>query len=140
MQNSDKPGDHGRIRSDFPGGWTGDAGNGFTGQGLAREQEQMQEFLRRLLTFRKQNPALQKGALTHFAPQEGVYLLARSEGKQTVVVILNKNEAPVTLSLQRFEELGLNGARLRNVLTDETIRWSEQLGLESPGAYIFTTM
>ena len=140
MQNSDKPGDHGRIRKDFPGGWAGDAKNGFTGKGLLQAERQMQQYLRRILAFRKRSQAVQKGGLIHFAPEEGVYLLARSEGKETVVVILNKNEAPVTLPLQRFEELGLSGATLRNVLTDETIRWSEHLGLEGPGAYIFTTM
>jgi len=140
MQNSDKPGDHGRIRKDFPGGWEGDAKNGFTGEGLNESEVQMQEYLRKLLAFRKQSQALQKGSLIHFAPENGIYLLSRSEGEETVVVILNKNPGPVTLSLQRFEELGLEGATLKNVLTGEKLRWSERLRLEGPGAVIFTTL
>jgi len=140
MQNSKKPGDHGLIRTDFPGGWEGDAKNGFTGAGLTEAEAGMQQYLRRILNFRKQSPAILEGDLVHFAPEDGVYLLARSHGQQTVVVILNKNEDPVSLLLGRFEELGLKGVSLRNVLTDESIRWSERLGLEGPGAYIFTTM
>jgi glycosidase len=140
MQNSDKPGDHGRIRTDFPGGWEGDAKNGFTGEGLTKAEGRMQQYLRRILTFRKQSRAILKGGLVHFAPEDGIYLLARSEGEETVVVILNKNESPVTLSLQRFEELGLKGVTLKNVLTDETIPWSDSLRLKSPGALIFTTL
>ena len=140
MQNSDKPGDHGRIRTDFPGGWEGDPKNGFTGEGLTVEQTRMQEYLRRLLTFRKQSQAIQNGDLIHFAPKDGIYLLSRTEGEETVVVILNKNESPFTLSLRRFEELGLYGLALRNVLTDERIEWSESLRLKGPGAFIFTTL
>ncbi|TNF75129.1 MAG: alpha-amlyase [Bacteroidetes bacterium] len=140
MQNSEKPGDHGLIRTDFPGGWAGDTKNGFTGKGLNEAEAQMQEYLRRILIFRKQSPAILEGNLVHFAPEDRVYLLARSHGGQTVVVILNKNQDPVSLPLDRFEELGLDGVTLRNVITDDTISWTERLTLKGPGAFIFTTM
>ena len=140
LQNSKKPGDHGLIRTDFPGGWAGDAKNGFTGEGLTEAESLMQQYLRSILIFRKQSQAIQKGDLIHFAPEDGTYLLARAMGGETAVVILNKNESPVALPLDRFEELGLMGRTLRNVLTDEKIQWSGSIKLEGPGAFIFTTL
>ena len=34
MNDTAKPGDHGLIRTDFPGGWQGDTVNAFTGESL----------------------------------------------------------------------------------------------------------
>ena len=42
---------HGNIRSDFPGGWSGDEINGFTGSGLSQESLEFQAFTRRLLNW-----------------------------------------------------------------------------------------
>jgi glycosidase len=45
MQNSAKPGDHGLIRTDFPGGWIGDTSNAFTGEILTSYVADMLSFL-----------------------------------------------------------------------------------------------
>ena len=139
MDNSEKPGDHGRIRSDFPGGWQGDAVNAFTGEGLSPAQLGMQESLRKLLQYRKDSRAIQAGETTHFAPEDGVYLMARALGDETVVLVINKNEGPVLLDTGRFGELGLGGEQLRNVLTGAGILWADSVSLPRRGAYVFTT-
>ena len=77
MDNSDKPGDHGLIRTDFPGGWKGDAVNAFTGEGLTSEQLEMQSFLKKVLNYRKESEAIHEGKTIHFAPENGVYVLSR---------------------------------------------------------------
>ena len=48
IQNTAKPGDHGLIRTDFPGGWVGDTVNAFTGEGLSEAQKEMQFFLKNI--------------------------------------------------------------------------------------------
>ena len=55
MHDSSKPGDHGLIRSDFPGGWKSDLINAFDQTGLSKQQIEMQEFLKKLLNFRKKS-------------------------------------------------------------------------------------
>ena len=100
----------------------------------------MQQYLKKLLQYRKGSEALQKGKTLHFAPEGGIYLLSRTHGDETAVLLLNKNEGPVKVSLARFRELGLDGRRLRNILTEEKVLWSDTLTLEGPGAYIYTTM
>ena len=140
LKNTAKPGDHGLIRTDFPGGWEGDPKNAFTGEGLGSEALGLQDYLRRILEYRKGSAALHGGETLHFVPENGVYLLARRKGQETVVLVLNKNENAVTLPLGRFTELGLDGKTVRDLLGDKTLQWSESLLLDAPGAYIFTTM
>ncbi|MBT8321427.1 MAG: cyclomaltodextrinase C-terminal domain-containing protein, partial [Eudoraea sp.] len=138
MENSAKPDSHGRIRSDFPGGWMGDQVNAFEGEGLTAEQRKMQEFLKKLLQFRKQEPAIHSGQTKHFAPEEGVYLLFRYLGDRKVVLILNKNKKAMTLDLSRFSEMGLEGEGLHEIISGEIIDWKGELTLEKRGVLILT--
>ena len=133
-----KPGDHGLIRTDFPGGWEGDPIDAFSGQGLGDDQREMQEFSRALLQFRKSSKAIHSGKTTHFAPKDGVYVLFRSLDEETVVLIINKNEEPLVLDLARFDEMNLKGKTLTNVITGMDIEWNESLELKSKGVLILS--
>ena len=139
MNDTANPGDHGLIRTDFPGGWEGDTVNTFTGEGLTAEQKDMQRFLKKILNYRKNSEAMQNGETKHFAPENKTYVLARYNDSETLVHIINKNDDSFELDLTRFEELGLNGKTLKNVITGETINWSDKLVLDSVGSYLFTT-
>ncbi|RCT53914.1 glycoside hydrolase family 13 protein [Winogradskyella sp. KYW1333] len=139
MNDTANPGDHGLIRTDFPGGWKGDTVNAFTGEGLTAEQKDMQRFLKKILNYRKNSEAMQNGETKHFAPENKTYVLARYNDSETLVHIINKNDDSFELDLTRFEELGLNGKTLKNVITGETINWSDKLVLDSVGSYLFTT-
>ena len=139
MNDFEKPGDHGLIRTDFPGGWEGDAKNAFTGKGLSDDEKDMQSFVKKLLNFRKKSKAIHDGKTIHFAPFNGTYLLTRSSEDETVVLILNKNENPITLDLERYSEIGLDGKTLRNVISDETIIWKDTITLNAKGVTLLTT-
>jgi len=105
MENSAKPGDHGLIRSDFPGGWKDDTLNGFTGAGLSAEQLALQSYLKKLLNWRKNKSVIHNGRTLHFGPANGVYVYFRYTEKETVMVILNKNTGPTQLNTDRFAEI-----------------------------------
>ena len=138
MQNTAKPGDHGLIRTDFPGGWKGDKVNAFTGEGLTTEQKDVQNFLSKILNYRKKSKAIHDGKTIHFAPNNGIYTLFRLLNDEIVVLILNKNEsAKVDLSI--YKELNLNGEKFKNILTGEAFIWDKELTLNQKGAYLFTT-
>ena len=136
-ENSAKPNDHGLIRSDFPGGWEGDIVNGFTANGLNKEQKDMQVFLKSLLNFRKTSKAIKEGQTLHFVPFNGVYVLFRIHPEEIVMLVLNKNEAAMNIQLNRFDELNLNGMQLENVLTKEISPWKDSLHLSKKGPYLF---
>lgn len=139
MENSSKLGDHGLIRTDFPGGWESDPVNAFSGKGLNDDQKEMQEFSRSLLQFRKNSKAMHSGTTTHFAPKDGIYVLFRTLDDETVAVIINKNEKAFSLDLGRFEEMGLEGRTLINVITGGEVPWNEKLQLKSKGPLILAT-
>ena len=131
-----KPGDHGLIRTDFPGGWKNDTSNGFDNQGLSEIQLEMKNFLMKLLNFRKKSNAIHKGKTIHFAPIDGVYLIARTYKDEVLINIINKNESTVKLDLKRFDELNLNGFSFLNVLTNEILLWENEIKLNKKGSYI----
>ena len=140
MNDFDNPGDHGLIRTDFPGGWEEDVVNAFSGEGLTDAQKDMQTYLKTLLNYRKTSKAIHEGKTLHFAPEKGVYVLFRILDNETVVHILNKNDQPIDLDLSRFEEVGLNGKTLKNSITGESVIWSETLKLNKKGSFILTTV
>jgi len=138
LDNSDNPGDHGLIRTDFPGGWKGDVINGFTGVGLTTDQTEMQSFMRKVLNYRKNSKAIHKGSTVHFAPDNGVYVLFRILEEEVVALILNKNES-ASLDLSKYKEIGLDGKTLTNIISGDQIVWDDNIKLESKGLTILTT-
>lgn len=139
MNDFEKPGDHGLIRTDFPGGWEGDVVNAFTGEGLTADQKDMQSFMTKLLNYRKNSEAIHNGTTTHFAPYNGTYTMFRSSGDETVVMILSKSDDATTLDLNKFEEMGLKGKILKNIISGETLEWNDNLNLTSRGVTLLTT-
>ena len=139
MDDFEKPGDHGLIRTDFPGGWKGDAVNAFTGKGIKADQKNMQMFLKKVLNFRKNTKAIHEGKTIHFAPYMGTYLLFRIIDKEIVVLILNKNDKPIHLDLKRYSEIGLEGKILKNVISGEKIIWDTGISFTKRGVTLLTT-
>lgn len=115
---SPKQRDDGVLRADMPGGWAGDKASAFTGAGLSQAQRDMQAFVRKLFNWRKTSSAVKSGKLTHYLPQDGSYVYFRHDGKQTVMVVLNKNAAPTQLDLSRFAGVIKQARSAKNVLTD----------------------
>jgi glycosidase len=97
--------DDGATRQDFPGGWTGDAVNARTGQGLTPAQREAQDFLRRLMTWRKTATVVHQGRLTHYAPEQGTYVYFRHSGGRRVMVAFNKAREERRLAASRFVEV-----------------------------------
>ena len=138
MEDFKKPGDHGLIRTDFPGGWQGDSINAFTGEGLSKDQKDMQSFLKTLLNYRKSSKAMQEGATIHFAPKDGIYALFRMDGDEIVAIILNKTKVN-SLSTKTFEEIGLNGKKVKNVITEVQSDWQDIININPNGVTLLTT-
>ena len=139
MEDSSNPGDHGLIRSDFPGGWDNDKINAFSKQNLTDDQIEMQEYLKVLLNFRKKSKAIHIGNTIHFAPKNGVYLLQRRYNDEIVIFIINKNKNEVRLSNDRFSELNLNNIVFSDIHSGKKFSFSKTLKLKSNSSYILTS-
>lgn len=96
---------HGWIRKDFPGGWEGDPVNAFTGEGLANNEKEMQDFFKKILNWRKDADVIHTGEMIHYVPEDGVYVYGRYNDEHTVMVLLNKTGKKISLETERFSEL-----------------------------------
>ena len=138
MEDSDNPGDHGLIRTDFPGGWKEDKINAFTGKNLGQNQLEMQNYLKTILNFRKNSKAIHFGETVHFAPIDGVYLISRKNYDETVIYIINKNDSNKELSLERFSELGISNMTFREVYSGQKHHWKDKITLKKNSSILLT--
>ena len=121
---------HGDIRKDFPGGWQGDTKNVFTGKGLSHEVLNMQNFFRKLLNWRKDNPVIHTGKLIHFAPENGIYVYFRLNKDKKVMVILNKNRKPSTLRTDRFKQVIGESMKGTDIITGRYFSLQKEIQLQ----------
>jgi len=135
--NSQHLNDHGYIRIDFPGGWNGDSSNAFTGKGLTAEQLDMQLFMKKMLNWRKQHPAIYSGATLHFAPFEGMYVYFRYNKTETLMVVMNRNTNATVLSTERFKEILANKKLAQPIFSDEKLSLSQPISIPGKSAQVF---
>ncbi len=106
------------VRKDFPGGFPGDKENKFETAGRNNRENEAFQYVRKLATYRRDNPVLHTGNLMQFMPQENTYVYFRYDGSKTVLVATNTGDKEIMLDTVRFTER-MNGFRsARNVLTD----------------------
>lgn len=136
MDNTPYFGNHGVIRSDFPGGWEGDAVNAFSGKGLNEAQQSVQNHTKLLLNWRKNNPVIAQGKTLHFAPVHGVYVYFRFDALKIVMVVMNKNTQATAVETKRFAEILKGKTSATNVLTGEKTNLDTPLQIGGKSALV----
>jgi neopullulanase len=97
-------------RRDFPGGFPGDKQNAFTQSGRTPEQQDIFSHVQKLLSLRKEHPALRHGQLWHISWDESSYAFARTTSEERLLVVFNSGATPKTLRLP-FAGTPLQGAQ-----------------------------
>lgn len=105
LMSSPKQRDDGLIRADFPGGWSGDKVNAFTGEGLTAQQKEAQAFSKKLMNWRKNESTIHFGKLLHYRPQNGIYVYFRYDDQKRFMVVLNQNKQATSFDLSRFQQM-----------------------------------
>ncbi len=139
MTSPKKHDDFDAFRADFPGGWAGDAVNAFTGEGLTAVQKNHQQWLKKLLNWRKNQEVIHHGKLMHFVPENGTYVLVRYNEKSRVMVIFNKNKSDAPIKLERFREVWPKNAIATNIVTTETSTLNQILTVPARSVTILQT-
>ena len=129
LMTSPKQRDDGKVRADMPGGWQADRINAFTGVGLSTKQKEAQDFLKKLLNWRKNNTVVHHGKLMHFAPDKGIYVYVRYDDKKKVMVVMNKNKQVVNLKTERFHEMLTSMPAATDVLSGKKFDLSKPINL-----------
>ena len=99
------PGDYQGHRFDFPGGWPEDKRNAFTSKGRTIPENEVFDYLKTLLVYRKNNAVLQSGLMKQFIPENGIYVNFRYNHTKTIMIIANNNEQEKQLDVKRFKEI-----------------------------------
>jgi glycosidase len=131
-----KSSEHGEIRADFHGGWKGDLKDAVSDKNLSPEEKDAQNFMRKLLNWRKTNSAIHQGKLLHFAPENGVYTYFRYTDKSKVMVVMNKNSNVSSLDLKRFEEILPKNAKVKDVMNNHSFSMGDSLQIGAKTALI----
>ena len=124
------------LRHDFPGGWENDNSNGFSSEGLSFEEKDIQDYMKKILNWRKQNKAVKHGQLMHFIPMDGVYVYFRYIEDETVMVVLNGNDIQKDVDMSRFEELVSGKSNAYDVVSGDKVSNIDTIKVEAKSARI----
>ena len=97
---------HGAIRQNYPGGWPGDETDAFTSAGRTEIQNEVFDYLTKVMNYRKTSEVLHHGNTLHFLPQDEIYVFFRYLNDQAVMVMMNNKEDKETVvDMSRFSEI-----------------------------------
>lgn len=129
LMNGTKKISDGYIRLDMPGGFPGDKVDAFTREGRTDMQNEAWDYLSRLLQWRRgeANDVIAKGTLKHFMPQNGIYAYERRLGDKQVVVLLNGQSEPNTVTMERTVEILPYGKTMRDLVSGKDVTITEEM-------------
>lgn len=136
LMNGTKAITDGYVRCDYPGGWTGDKHNAFTAEGRTKAENDMFNWMSRLLHWRQGNEVIIKGSQTQFCTHKGIYVIARQyNGKNVMTIINGKREANV-LDVKRYAEIIGNAEEAVDVTTGRNVIINHNIKLRPRQAMI----
>ena len=130
-------------RKPFPGGWPGHEIDAFTEEG--REElgvkrglpiTEMYNYLQTLSNWRADKEVIHSGKLTHFIPEDNLYVYFRHNDEESVMVILNGLEREQQVDFSRFEKRLKNFTHGRQVESGDLIDIRSEFSIGSLDAMI----
>ncbi|WP_036880199.1 glycoside hydrolase family 13 protein [Xylanibacter oryzae] len=121
LMNGTKTVTDGNVRKDFIGGFPGDARSAFTREGRTADENDMFDWLSRLLHWRQGNKVISEGSMIQFMPHNGIYAFARQKDGKTVLTILNGTTKTEMFDVKRYAEVIGSAKQGRDILTDRVI-------------------
>ncbi len=126
----------GDIRKDFPGGWNGDSNNAFTPSGRTTEQQKFYTYTSQIFNWRKNKSVIHTGKMTHYIPENNVYVYFRYSEKESVMVILNNSTEKQTISTSRFHDNLQNYTSGIDVITGKSTDITKEITIDGQSAMI----
>ena len=130
LMNGTKEVTDGNVRKDFPGGFPGDKANCFTAEGRTRAQNDMFNWLSRLLHWRQGNEAIIHGKQVQFTPRKGVYVIARQAKGQNVLTVVNGTSKPAQMEVKRYAEIIGQATEATDILTGRKVALDKDVALQ----------
>jgi glycosidase len=128
--------DDSSYRRDFPGGWAGDKVDAFTGAGLTPRQREAQDFVRKLVNWRKGATVVHDGKLMQYGPENNTWVYFRYSDSKKVMVAFNANAKEAVLPAARFHEMLSGVAGGTDVLTGKRFDLGKEIRLPAKSVVI----
>jgi glycosidase len=112
MTGPDEP----TTRRDFPGGFPGDPRDAFTRQGRTPEEQELFDYVRRVVHLHTELEPLRRGALKDLYVADQQYAYARTTPRSSAVVVINNDAKAATFEFSVAEANLKDGARLEDRL------------------------
>ncbi len=105
LMNGVKQRSDGFVRKDMIGGFPDDDRSTFTAEGRTDAENDMFNWLKTVLHWRRGNDVITEGRQIQFIPFGGVYVLVRTLAGRTVMTVVNGMEHESTLLVNRYAEV-----------------------------------
>ena len=126
--------DHGHLRKNFLGGFEGDEMDKFSESGRSETENEIFNYIKKLLNYRKVNPVLSTGKLMQFVPEKGLYVYFRynDDKSKTYMIVMNTAENSITFSTKRYDEQLKYYSKGKEIISDKLIDdLSENISLKA---------
>jgi glycosidase len=118
-------GEHGLLRTDFPGGWKNDSLNKFEEKYRTILENEAFDYVKYLANWRKESPAIKNGKLIQFIPENNHYVYARVAEEEIVLVLVNQGNSELEIELKEYDEVLKSSRKYHVVLEQMSYRESE---------------
>jgi glycosidase len=105
-------GDDPDNRRDFPGGFPGDSRSAFEARGRTPDEQRMYEWARDWIRLRREHSAIRRGNLIDLAYDDDIYLFARRNDEETIIIAINRAPVAKTVSISAGSLDVTDGGRL----------------------------
>ena len=127
----------------FPGGWPHHEIDAFTEEGRRELGEKRNlpipevfNYLKTITEWRKDKGVIHNGKLTHFIPENNVYVYFRHNDEETVMVILNGSDEQQQIKTERFSEFLSGYSEAADVISKTVIGLDEVISVDALSAQI----
>jgi len=136
LMTGDQSQGDGVMRKDLPGGWAEDKVSAFTKQGLANDQIDAQDFMKRIQNWRKTSDAVKYGKMKQFVPENGTYVYFRIKQDKAVMVILNNKANKQELKTIRFAECLNDRHSGTEIISGKKLNWEDKIEVQGKTSMI----
>lgn len=126
----------GKVRQDMPGGWQADKVSVFKETERTPLQKEIYDYTAKLAHWRAKKTFLQTGKLTHYIPEDGVYVYFRQDASGGAMIIINGNDTTKTISTKRFNEILKNYVGYSDFISHQKFNTLDSIDLDKRGVRI----
>ncbi|WP_424963782.1 glycoside hydrolase family 13 protein [Ekhidna sp.] len=125
MLGNSSAGSWAKQRADMMGGWEGDERSVFVEDQRNQQEIKAFDFVKKITNWRKDSRAIHQGKLTHFIPEDNIYVYFRYTDEEAVMVVMNRNAESKIINSNRFSEILNNYDSGTNIMNGSSINVKE---------------